>query len=70
MSIDKDPAVYSILISVIVGLLGLLNLLGAAVLKKIWSNIETLFGRANSTDQRVTRIDATCEERHRRDHVN
>ena len=67
MSIDKDPAVYSILISTVVGLLGLLNLIGAAVLKKIWSNIETLFGRANHTDRRLTTLEATCAERHRRD---
>lgn len=67
MSIDKDPAVYNVLVSVVVGLLGLLNFIGAAVLKKIWANIEILFGRANYTDRELAKLEATCTERHRRD---
>jgi hypothetical protein len=65
MSIDKDPAVYSVLISVVVGLLGLLNAVGAGILTRIMNNQEKLFGRANRTDQRVTALEATCAERHR-----
>jgi len=65
MSINQDPAVYSVLISVVVGLLGRLNAVGAGILTRILNNQETLFGRANRTDQRVTAIEATCAERHR-----
>jgi hypothetical protein len=67
MSIDKDPAFYTLLISVIVGLLGLLNAIGAGILSRILKNQETLFGRVNRTDHKLTALEATCIERHRRD---
>jgi hypothetical protein len=65
MSIDKDPAFYNVLIGVVMGLLGLLNSIGLMVVSRILKNQETLFGRANRTDQRVTALEATCAERHR-----
>ena len=67
MSVDKDPAIYSLLVSAVMGLLGLLNLVGIGILKYLKSNDDKLFTRANQTDQRVSKLEARCDERHRHD---
>ena len=67
MSVDKDPAVYSLLVSAVMALLGLLNFVGIGILKYLKSNDDKLFTRANQTDARMTKLEARCDERHKRD---
>lgn len=67
MSVDKDPAFFSILVGIIMALIGVLNFIGAAILRKMWGSIETLFSRANATDNKVSRLEGICEIRHKHD---
>jgi hypothetical protein len=67
VSVDKDPAVYTLLVSAVMALLGLLNLVGIGILKYLKSNDDKLFTRVNHTDSRVTKLEARCEERHKHD---
>ena len=67
MSIDKDPAAYSLLVSAVMALLGVLNIIGLGILKLLKSNDDKLFTRVNQTDQRVSKLEARCDERHRHD---
>ena len=67
MSVDKDPAVYTLLVSAVMALLGLLNFIGIGILKYLKNNDDKLFTRANHTDARVTKMEARCEERHKHD---
>ena len=64
MPVDKDPEVFKLL----VGIVGsLIVIVGGLIMKMIYGlkeTINTIFHRLNSTDHRVTKMEATCEERH------
>lgn len=73
MSIDKDPEFYKLIMAIAGGLLGIIGILLIAIgsfvikmilgIKKIIE--DKIFHRLNSTDHEVTKMKATCEERHR-----
>lgn len=51
---DQNTNLYTLAVSAVVFLLGVLNTVGLGILRGLKKNDETLFGRANRTDQRVT----------------
>lgn len=79
MQIDSGIEIYKLVVSGLMFCVGVLNAVGISILRGLKKNDETLFGRVNRTDQKVTQaatqieniiedireIKTICREHHR-----